>query len=186
MLPFDHLISSLEKHAQDYPAEQWACELTARWLRQHWEFAFVKNNTLWHITASLLVINTERTRVLLMFHKKLQMWVQFGGHCDGETDTLWVAIREFHEESGITLEPVVYPGIFCVDVHTIPPYRDTAKHRHYDIMYLAHIPWDTPFLRQESEVDDIRWFDIDTLEQTLGEKWMINRIAKITPFLANI
>jgi 8-oxo-dGTP pyrophosphatase MutT (NUDIX family) len=54
-----------------------------------------------------------------MFHKKLQKWLQFGGHSDGESDTLATAIREFREESGITLEPTIYPDIFDIDIHHI-------------------------------------------------------------------
>jgi 8-oxo-dGTP pyrophosphatase MutT (NUDIX family) len=65
-------------------------------------------------------MNPERTKLLLMMHKKLQKWLQFGGHSDGDSDTLATAIREFHEESGITREPDMIPGIFSVDIHDIP------------------------------------------------------------------
>jgi 8-oxo-dGTP pyrophosphatase MutT (NUDIX family) len=54
-----------------------------------------------------MITNPSRTRVLMMFHLKLQMWLQFGGHCDGDTDIRRVAIREFHEESGIIIEPEI-------------------------------------------------------------------------------
>ena len=57
----------------------------------------------------MIITNPEKTKVLLMLHKKFQRWQQFGGHCDGEIDVRNVAIREFHEESGITLEPELYP-----------------------------------------------------------------------------
>ena len=56
-----------------------------------------------------MIVNPEKTKVLLMLHKKFQRWQQFGGHCDGEIDVRNVAVREFHEESGITLEPELYP-----------------------------------------------------------------------------
>jgi 8-oxo-dGTP pyrophosphatase MutT (NUDIX family) len=48
------------------------------------------------------------------------MWLQFGGHADGEVDLLQVALREFHEESGIIEEPKLYREILDVDVHNIP------------------------------------------------------------------
>lgn len=41
-----------------------------------------------HITASGLVIDPERGRVLLTLHRKLRMWLQMGGHCEPE-DTTW-------------------------------------------------------------------------------------------------
>jgi 8-oxo-dGTP pyrophosphatase MutT (NUDIX family) len=58
-----------------------------------------------------------------MFHKKLQFWLQFGGHADGEFDILSVAIREFHEESGIDIEPMMIDGIFDANVHDVPENR---------------------------------------------------------------
>ncbi len=115
-----------------------------------------------------------------MFHKKLQFWVQFGGHCDGETDVLAVAIREFHEESGIEIEPVINDGIFDIHVHDIPvDAKWTPSHIHHDILYLASIAEDTPFTRQEAEVDDIRWFDINGIEKYIAEQRMLYMIEKI-------
>ena len=54
-----------------------------------------------------MIANPERTKVLLMLHKKFGRWQQFGGHCDGEVDVRNVALREFHEESGILVEPEI-------------------------------------------------------------------------------
>lgn len=68
----------------------------------------------------MLITNLEHTKVLLMFHKKLQKWLQFGGHSDGDMDTIATAIREFHEESGIIVEPTLFSGIFDIDIHDIP------------------------------------------------------------------
>ena len=110
------LITSLQRHASRFPDEKVSCDATTTWIQKYREFAFVKDNLEGHITASMLITNTEKTKVLLMFHKKLQIWVQFGGHADGDSNTLSVATREFHEESGIDIEPDIFPDIFVVDV----------------------------------------------------------------------
>ena len=75
----------------------------------------------------MLIVNEDFTKVLLILHKKLQRWLQFGGHSDNSPDVLATAIREFHEESGIALEPQIfsYEGnaevpLFDLDIHTIP------------------------------------------------------------------
>jgi 8-oxo-dGTP pyrophosphatase MutT (NUDIX family) len=174
------LIASLEQHIQDFPFEKSYTDQTIDWINEYGDFAFVKNNMRGHITGSMLITNTERTKVLLMFHKKLQFWVQFGGHCDGEIDVLAVAIREFHEESGIEIEPVVSDGIFDIHVHYIPvDAKWTPPHIHHDILYLATIPEHTPFVRQESEIDDIRWFDIEWIEKYIAEERMLYMMDKI-------
>lgn len=145
----------------------------------HWEDG--------HITASMLVMNPEKTKVLLMFHKKLQRWLQFGGHSDDSPDVLETAIREFHEESGIIEEPEIfsYHGwdilpIFDLDIHDIPPdAKGRPKHKHYDIRFLGMIPDTVVLSRQLDETDDMRWFDIEGIEKYIEEKNLLRMIEKI-------
>lgn len=173
------LIDSLDRHWKTFPLEQLACERIIAWIGQYGEFAFARDNLAWHLTWSMLITNPERTKVLLMLHKKFQRWQQFGGHCDGETDVFAVASREFHEESGIDIDPERVGDIFLVDVHNISvDLKGTPAHYHFDIMYLGIIDESVLFSRQESEVDDIRWFDIQGIENYL--EWdMVDRIMKI-------
>ncbi|MBC7503967.1 NUDIX domain-containing protein [Candidatus Gracilibacteria bacterium] len=178
------LILSLEQHGRDFLIEKLYTDQTISWIREYEDFAFVKNNMRGHITGSMLITNLEKTKVLLMFHKKYQEWTQFGGHCDGETDVLAVATREFHEESGIIQEPGIFDDIFSVQMWDVSDRTSSSgifqpAHHHYDIIYLAAISEDTLFARQESEVDDIRWFDIEGIEKYIGEKGMLDMIEKI-------
>jgi 8-oxo-dGTP pyrophosphatase MutT (NUDIX family) len=178
-MTLETLIISLREYGEKNPWESTRTEEIVYWIEKYRETAFVKANLEGHITASMLIVNSEKTRVLLMFHKKLQMWLQFGGHCDGEVDTLAVAIREFHEESGISVEPSIIGDIYNVDIHDIPEHKWTPLHKHLDILYLGEISEDTPFSRQESEVDDIRWFDIEWVEKYIKEERMLSMIRKI-------
>ena len=163
-MTLQNLVALLQEHRLSSQSDWESTDKTIAWIENHEDFAFTKANTNGHITASLLITNEEKTHVLLMFHKKLQIWIQFGGHTDGETDVYAAAIREFHEESGIQYEPHVPKKIFRVDVHSIPVHKETSEHLHHDIMFLWTIPFDTPFQRQEDEVDDIRWFPIEGIE----------------------
>ena len=140
-MTIESLITSLESHADSFPEEKIACERTILWINEHREFAFVKPNLDGHLTASMFIVNRERTRVLLMLHKKFQRWQQFGGHCDGEIDVKNVAIREFHEESGIVEEPIVLDDMLSVIVWDIAERTSSSgmyqpAHQHYDMMYL--------------------------------------------------
>ncbi len=174
------LITLLQDHITAFPEDREATEKVIAWIEKYREFAFVKDNLEGHLTGSMIITNPERTKVLLMLHKKFQRWQQFGWHCDGEIDVQSVAIREFHEESGILDEPEISDAIFHVDVHNVPvDAKGRPAHFHFDILYLGIIPEDTVFTRQESEVDDIRWF---TLDEALlaNDGWLMRDcIAKI-------
>ena len=114
-----------------------------------------------------------------MFHHKLNMWVQFWGHADGEVDILSVAVREFHEESGIIEEPRIIGDIFDVDVHTIPARPTEPEHIHLDILYLWEVSETVTLQKEEGKVDDLRWIDIADIWAYSREPKMQRVIEKI-------
>jgi 8-oxo-dGTP pyrophosphatase MutT (NUDIX family) len=182
------LISSLENHGEKFPEEKVYADSMVSFLSQKREKAF--HNFHWddgHFTASMLVTNPEFTRVLLIFHKKLQKWLQFGGHSDDSPNILATAIRECHEESGIIEEPEIfsYHGdqflpIFDLDIHSIPPdAKGRPEHKHYDIRFLGIVRDTVVLSRQLDETEDIRWFNITEVEKYIEEDGLLRMIEKI-------
>lgn len=122
-----------------------------------------------------------------MLHKKIKKWLQFGGHSGDSPEVLATAIREFHEESGILVEPDIFSyesglpvPIFDLDIHKIPAdLKWRPGHIHYDIRFLWIVPDDIPLNMQTEEVDDIGWFNIDGIEIMLKEDWLVRMIQKI-------
>lgn len=124
-----------------------------------------------HFTGSVLVINREKTKVLLMHHIKLGTWQQFGGHADGEIDIRSVAIRELEEEAWIYEKDANIPkDILNIDVHLVPAHKWEPDHYHYDISFLAVVDKNITFEKQEEEVNEIQWFDILKVKKEL-ESW---------------
>ena len=66
--------------------------------------AFSRDNTVAHMTASAWVVNKDRSRVLMVYHNIYDSWSWLGGHADGETDLLAVAIREVKEDVKQTIK----------------------------------------------------------------------------------
>lgn len=174
------LISSLKDHKNLENEDAISTWAVIDWIEKHGDFAFVKENLEWHITGSMFIVNPEMSKVLLMLHKKFGRWQQFGGHCDGETDVRSVAIREFHEESGVEESIEVIPGIFHVGVHDVPlDAKWRPPHFHFDIMYLWILWEDVTLSHQISEVDAIAWFDLEAALTINDEDLMHTLIQKI-------
>jgi 8-oxo-dGTP pyrophosphatase MutT (NUDIX family) len=111
-----------------------------------------------HITASAWLLNKDSSQALLMHHAKLNTWVQLGGHCDGDSDVLHVALKEAQEESGIDAIVPVRSGIFDIDIHRIPANSREKEHDHYDVRFLLQVQNNQSFV-QNSESKELRWID---------------------------
>lgn len=116
-----------------------------------------------HITASAWLLNKDLTKVLLMHHAKLDLWVQPGGHCDGNPDVLSVAIKEAQEESGIQAISPIMEEIFDVDIHLIPANKKEKEHYHYDIRFLLQVTSDEKVV-QNPESICLQWFGKNLVE----------------------
>ena len=120
-----------------------------------------------HITGSVLVSNLECSRVLLMHHKKLHLWLQFGGHCDGNGNTYAAALRELEEESGITPAMVLgHKDIFDLDIQCVPARGAEPEHLHFDIRF--HVRFDdTLKIPGSAENQECKWFTLEEAEKLI-------------------
>ncbi|MFG2644402.1 NUDIX hydrolase [Streptomyces sp. NPDC048370] len=110
-----------------------------------------------HLTASALVVDPERGRVLLTLHKKLGMWLQMGGHCEpGDTTVAGAALREATEESGIPGLMLLPGGPVRLDRHPIP----APCHWHLDVQYAALAPSGAVEAISDESLD-LRWYTYD-------------------------
>ncbi|MEU3146866.1 MULTISPECIES: NUDIX hydrolase [unclassified Streptomyces] len=114
-----------------------------------------------HLTASALVVDPERGRVLLTLHRKLRMWLQMGGHCEpGDPSLTAAALREATEESGIAGLALLAGGPVRLDRHAIP----SPCHWHFDVQYAAvAAPGAAHTISDESL--DLRWFPYDEVAE---------------------
>jgi 8-oxo-dGTP pyrophosphatase MutT (NUDIX family) len=99
---------------------------------------FENTNLPGHITGSALVVDKSFTYTLLTHHPIIDKWLQFGGHSDGNSNTILVAMKEAFEESGLKSLSFFYPysGVFSLDVHPIGANHRLTNHTHFDVRIL--------------------------------------------------
>lgn len=137
-----------------------------------------------HLTGSALVVDPSRDSVLLLFHTKLQRWLQPGGHADGDTNLAHVAWLEATEETGIADLAVVTPAI-DIDIHRVDPPAEDA-HLHLDVRFLVIAPTGAqPVGNHESQA--LRWVhrdELDDYDLDPGTHRMINAGWRVLPAIA--
>ncbi len=127
-----------------------------------------------HLTGSALVLNAERDRVLLMLHAKLGMWLQPGGHADGEGNLAAVALREAEEETGIVGLRIAEPAVDC-DIHDIPARPGEPAHEHHDVRFVVLAPAGA-VVAGNHESHALRWVSEDEAQGLATDKSLLRLI----------
>ncbi len=135
---------------------------------------FDRDHSPKHLAVSAFVVNPSFTHVLLVKHKKLDMWLQPGGHCEDEKTMREGALREITEETGL-VDILLSNEVFDVNVYEYP----CGEHVDYDIQYLAIANMNEPLVLQEDEVSDIRWVPVDELLDYNPKEPFIRAIEKL-------
>jgi len=136
----EKLLQLLKNYKTPFLEESAMLERTRRFVSAH-EDCFDRELVPGHVTGSSWVINPSRDHALMLHHRKLDLWLQPGGHADGDADIHNVVIKETSEESGIEMEQIklLSHDIFDIDIHTIYASPHDHRHEHYDIRFLLEI-----------------------------------------------
>ena len=144
--------------------------------------AFYRTNLLAHMTASAWVVNPQRSKVLMVYHRLYDSWSWAGGHADGEEDLLAVALREVREETGVQRLRPVTEEIYSLEVLTVDGHekhgRYVPSHLHLNVTYLLEAEEDQPLRICEAENSGLAWFSLADALSASTEPWFIERIYK--------
>jgi 8-oxo-dGTP pyrophosphatase MutT (NUDIX family) len=130
-----------------------------------------------HLTGSAMLLDHARERVLLTLHRKLGIWLQLGGHCDGDANLVHVAYREAQEESGIS-KIEIDPEPLDLDIHVIPAHEGVPEHLHLDARFLAYASEGAREVVSDESLD-LRWFTLDELEALCDDASMIRAAERV-------
>lgn len=136
-----------------------------------------RDNALCHITSSGYIVNKDRDKVLMIYHKIYDSWSWTGGHADGDGDLLGVAIKEAKEETGIVNVCAVCDDLFSLDVLTVDGHvkrgEYVSSHLHLSVAYLLEADEGDVLVLNEDETDGVRWISIDEVRDYCSEPYMM-------------
>lgn len=167
------LLTLLKTYRLRYPAEADAAMRFEDFVKRNSD-CFERSLQKGHITASAWIVDKSGTRTLMTHHRKLNLWLQPGGHADGETDVMKVALTEVQEETGLTSFEPVSVEIFDLDIHGIPARKEDPAHFHYDVRFLIQNSADDNYIVSE-ESHDLAWVEMNKLEEYTDE-WSMRRM----------
>lgn len=176
------LLHLLEKYAHHWPGETAVVARIRSLVESHTD-CFDRTCRPGHITGSAWVVSHDGQRHLLLHHRKLNRWLQPGGHADGDTNVANVALREAIEESGIPRLRIVQETPLDVDVHLIPArYANDGAlieeaHEHHDIRFLVKAEGDDPIVVSD-ESHDVQWFTSEQVTAQTDEESVLRLLKK--------
>ena len=154
------------------------------------EKVFTRDSVTAHMTVSAWVVNKSRDKVLMAYHNIYDSWAWLGGHADGETDLLKVAVKEAMEESGVKNVTPVTEDIYSVEVLTVDGHikrgEYVSSHLHLNVTYLLEADEDEVLTVKPDENSGIAWLTFDEVMKKSSEPWFCENIySKLIKKLPN-
>ena len=173
------LIEEIENYRPSNEMEERDKELILGALLRE-ENVFSRENTLCHMTASAWITSPDRTKVLMAYHNIYDSWSWLGGHADGDTDLLRVALKEAKEESGLRTVRPLMRDIFSLEVLTVDGHIKKGKyvssHLHLNLTYLLEGDDREMVHAKEDENRGVRWFSPEDAVAASSEPWFREHI----------
>ena len=176
------LREQIEMYTSDHIEEMQAKML----ILQQWDAmgdTIFERPELGHFTASSIVLNTERTHMLMVYHNIYDSFAWTGGHADGEQDLLQKAMEEAKEETGIKTIVPLSSAILSIDHLPVKEHlkkgRKVEAHSHYNIAYGFIASDKQTLVVNPDENSRVAWVSLDDWKSQCKEPHMIPIYEKI-------
>ena len=143
-----------------------------------------RQNEYGHFTSSAFVLNKDRSKILMAYHRIYNSWAWVGGHSDGDNDLLYVAMKEAKEETGIKNVVPISKDIYSLELINVNGHEKRGKyvgsHVHLNVTYLLEADENEEIHIKEDENSGVRWIPINKILESSSEPWVRDRVyAKI-------
>lgn len=144
------------------------------------EDVLTRQNEYGHFTSSSFILNKERTKILMIYHKIYNSWAWTGGHSDGDSDLLYVAMKEAKEETGIKKVTPILENIYSLEIINVNGHEKRGKyvgsHVHLNVTYLLEADENEEIHIKEDENSGVKWVPINKILEVTSEPWVRDRV----------
>lgn len=141
-----------------------------------------RDNTIAHLTASGFIVNAARDKTLMIYHNLYRSWGWTGGHADGDSDLLRVALREAAEETGVCARPLARE-IASIDILPVFAHQKRGRyvhpHLHLCVSYLLVADETQPLRHNPAENSGARWLPLAAIGAHCAEAHMLPVYEKL-------
>lgn len=181
-------INEVEKYAPYNEQEEKDKELILKCI-ENYDNLLYRENPIAHVTSSGYIVNKDRTKVLMIHHNIYNTWAWTGGHADGDSNLIHVAVKEAIEETGIKHFKVVSNEILSLDVLTVNGHikrgNYVSSHLHLSVAYLLQASEDEKLIVKEDENSGVMWIPINEIHKYSNESHMIVLYNKFNDKIKN-
>lgn len=123
-----------------------------------------------HITSSAFIFNQHRSKALMVHHNIRATWAWTGGHADGNSNLLDVAIAEAKEETGVAVIEPCTRAIASLDILPVSAHWRKGiyvpNHLHLSVSYLLTCHDGQPLTIKQDENSGVAWFPLEDFTTT--------------------
>ena len=170
-----NLREQIEKYKPYNEQEEKDKEMMLKYI-DTFEDVLTRENEMCHFTASNWIVNKDRTKVIMIYHNIYKSWAWTGGHADGDSDLLYVALKEANEETGLSNLKVLSDGIFGIEILKADSHIKRGKfipsHLHLDCCFLLEADENDELRIKEDENSNIKWIPIEKATEVTNEENM--------------
>ena len=175
----DNLKESLEKFNPYNEQEEVERKIMLKYIND-FDDVLTRQNEYGHFTSSAFVLNKERTKILMIYHKIYNSWAWVGGHSDGDSDLLYVAMKEAKEETGIKNVAPISKNIYSLELINVNGHEKREKyvgsHVHLNVTYLLEADENEEIHIKEDENSGVKWIPINKILEASSEPWVRDRV----------
>ena len=129
-----------------------------------------------HLVSYCLIVSPELDKILLVEHKKAELWLPPGGHVDPGEDPKEAAAREAREELGIDFEFLSDQPLMLTVTKTV---GNIVEHTDISLWYVLKGDPTQTLEFDPVEFHQIRWFAINEIPFEKSDPQMKRFIQKL-------